>query len=148
MPENKDPREILRRTLHIDQEIKALQQEQAQLEESLSSIQSFDYQKPIVQSSGGKGSVEALAIQVADGKDRIARRIGQLIAAKEEARELIAKLPEGPEHNVLVQRYILLHSWEQAAVQLGYSYRHVIRLHGEALRQLREIMSLHVTSLL
>ena len=148
MSENKDPREILRRTLQIDQEIKALQQEQTQLEESLSSLQSFDYQKPIVRSSGGRGSVEALAIQVADGKDRIARRIGQLIAAKEEARELIAKLPEGPEHNVLVQRYILLHSWEQTAVQLGYSYRHVIRLHGDALRQLREIMSLNVTQLL
>ena len=131
--DNKDPREILRRTLHIDQEIKALQQEQAQLEGSLSSLQSFDYQKPIVQSSGGRGSVEALAIQVADGKNRIARRISQ-----------IAKLPEGPEHNVLVQRYILLHSWEQTAVELGYSYRHVTRLHGEALRQLREIMSLNV----
>ena len=145
MPENKDPREILRRTLHIDQEIKALQQEQDQLEESLSSLQSFDYGKPSVQSSGGRGRVEALAIQVADGKDRIARRIGQLIAAKTEARELIAKLPEGPERNVLVQRYILLRSWEQTAVELGYSYRHVIRLHGEALRQLREKMSLNVT---
>ena len=142
--DKKDPREILRRTLHIDQEIKALQQEQAQLEESLSSIQSFDYGKPIVQSSGGRGSAEALAIQVADGKDRIAQRISQLIAAKAEARDLIATLPEGPEHNVLVQRYILLHSWEQTAVELGYSYRHVTRLHGEALRQLREIMSLNV----
>lgn len=144
MSESKDPREILRRTLHIDQEIKALQREQAQLEESLSSLQSFDYQKPIVQSSGGRGSVEALAIQVADGKDRIAQRISRLVAAKDEARELIAKLPEGPEHSVLVQRYILLHSWERTAVELGYSYRHVIRLHGEALRQLREIMSLNV----
>lgn len=135
--DKKDPREILRRTLHIDQEIKTLQQEQKQLEESLSSLQSFDYQKPIVQSSGGRGSVEALAIQVADGKDRIARQIIQLISAKDAARELIARLPEGQEHDVLVQRYILLHSWERTAVELGYSYRHVIRLHGEALRQLR-----------
>lgn len=135
--DKKDPREILRRTLHIDQEIKTLQQEQKQLEESLSSLQSFDYQKPIVQSSGGRGSVEALVIQVADGKDRIARQIIQLISAKDAARELIARLPEGQEHDVLVQRYILLHSWEQTAVELGYSYRHVIRLHGEALRQLR-----------
>lgn len=135
--ENTDPREILRRTLHIDDEIKALQEEQRQLEESLSTLQSFDYQKPIVKSSGGRGSVENVAIQVADGKERIARKIGALIAAKDAARELIERLPEGAERNVLVQRYILLRSWEQTAVELGYSYRHVIRLHGEALRQLR-----------
>lgn len=134
---NVDPAVTLRRSLHIDQEIKALQQEQAQLEDNLACLQGFDFGKPIVKSTAGRGSVEALAIQVADGKDRIARRISQLIAAKAEARELIAKLPEGPEHNVLVQRYVLLHSWEQTAVELGYSYRHVIRLHGEALRQLR-----------
>ena len=135
--ENTDPREILRRTLHIDDEIKALQEEQRQLEESLSTLQSFDYQKPIVKSSGERGSVENVAIQVADGKERIARKIGALIAAKDAARELIERLPEGSERNVLVQRYILLRSWEQTAVELGYSYRHVIRLHGEALRQLR-----------
>jgi DNA-directed RNA polymerase specialized sigma subunit len=135
--ENTDPREILRRTLHIDDEIKALQEEQRQLEESLSTLQSFDYQKPIVKSSGGRGSVENVAIQVADGKERIARKISTLIAAKDAARELIERLPEGAERNVLVQRYILLRSWEQTAVELGYSYRHVIRLHGEALRQLR-----------
>lgn len=135
---NTEPREVLRRALRIDRELQTLRQEQRQLEETLSSLQSFDYQKPIVKASGGRGSVEQIAIQVADGKARIAEQISQLLAAKDEARRVIELLPEGAERTVLTHRYILLQSWEQIAVDLGYSYRHVTRLHGEALRQLRE----------
>ena len=132
-----DPAIILRRLLYIDQEIKDLQLEQKQLEDSLSYLQGVDFGKPIVKSTSDRGSVEALAIQVADGKDRIARKIARLMAAKRQARELIETLPDGPERNVLVQRYILLRTWEQIAVDLDYSYRHVIRLHGLALQKLR-----------
>lgn len=133
---NAEPREILRRALRIDQEIQTLQEEQRQLEDALSSLQSFDYQKPIVKSSGGRGSVEQVAIQVADGKTRIAEQISKLLAAKDAARRVIELLPEGAERTVLIHRYILRGSWEQIAVDLGYSYRHVLRLHGWALRDL------------
>lgn len=134
---NVDPAVILRRSLHIDREIKDLQLEQKQLEDNLACLQGFDFGKPIVKSTSGRGSVEALAIQAADGKERIARKIARLMAAKQQARELIETLPDGPERNVLVQRYILLRTWEQIAVDLDYSYRHVIRLHGLALQKLR-----------
>ena len=133
---NTEPREILRRALRVAQELQSLQQEQQQLEDTLSSLQSFDYQRPIVKSSGGRGSVEQVAIQVADKKARIAEQIGKLLAAKDAARKVIDLLPEGPERTVLIHRYILLGSWEQIAVDLGYSYRHVLRLHGWALRDL------------
>ena len=137
--ETEDPARVLRRCFFLDEEIKSLRTEQSQLEAELSSLTGVDYGRPVVKSSGGRGSVEQLAISVADRKAKIAAKIGRLMAAKQQARELIETLPEGAERNVLVQRYVLLFSWEQIAVNLGYSYRHVIRLHGEGLRKLREV---------
>ena len=79
-----DPRDILRRTLYIDQDIQRLQAEQRQLEDRLTCLQGFDYSKPVVQGSGSRGSLETLAAEAADLQDRIARRITALIQAKRE----------------------------------------------------------------
>lgn len=133
-----DPRDILRRTLYIDQDIQRLQAEQRQLEDRLTCLQGFDYSKPVVQGSGNRGSLETLAAEAADLQDRIARRITALIQAKREAFRIICLLPAGPERSVMEERYILLRDWRSAAEDLGYSYRHVIRLHGEAIKHLRE----------
>ena len=134
----RNPAEILRRALYIDQEIRELVAERNPLEDRLGCLQGFDFGKPVVKSSGGRGSVEKLAIAVADDKEKIAGKIRELIAEKQRARTLIETRPEGKDRNVLVRRYILLEDWEKIAAEMGYSYRHVIRLHGEALRRLKE----------
>lgn len=47
------------------------------------------------------------------------------------------------EYMVLVRRYLLRESWEEIAVNMGYHYRHVLRIHGSALENLKS--SLNVT---
>lgn len=46
----------------------------------------------------------------------------------------IHKMQDGVEKEVLERRYLMGEKWEQIAVQMNYTYRHVIRLHGTALR--------------
>ena len=46
----------------------------------------------------------------------------------------IHKMQDGAEKEVLIRRYLMGRTWEQIAVEMNYTYRHVTRLHGAALR--------------
>lgn len=74
-----------------------------------------------------------------------AARLDALIRQLEQEQELAVKqykeihdrictMQNGAEKEVLERRYLLGESWEQIAVQMNYTYRHVIRLHGIALQ--------------
>ena len=67
----------------------------------------------------------------------------ELIDRRNRAKFLISKVEDENIRCVLYRYYILTHSWEQIAVDMGYALRHVYRLHGEGLQNL-EKMSLNV----
>lgn len=67
----------------------------------------------------------------------------ELIDRRNKAKFLISKVEDENIRCVLYRYYILTHSWEQIAVDMGYALRHVYRLHGEGL-QILEKMSLNV----
>jgi len=46
----------------------------------------------------------------------------------------IHKMQDGAEKEVLIRRYLMGRTWEQIAVEMDYSYRWVLRLHGRALK--------------
>lgn len=43
-------------------------------------------------------------------------------------------------YRILTMRYVEGESWEQIAVDIGYTWRHTIRLHGEALKRMEKIL--------
>lgn len=55
----------------------------------------------------------------------------------------ILAVPGETERQLLQYRYINGYTWEQIAVKMICSYRHVLRLHGKALKNFK--MSLNVT---
>lgn len=46
----------------------------------------------------------------------------------------VKKIPNATEQEVLTRRYLFGQSWEKIAVELHYSYRQIIRIHGAALQ--------------
>ena len=50
----------------------------------------------------------------------------------------IEKLPNETEKTLLMLRYIKGMTFEQVAVEMGYSWRHTLRLHGQALAHFME----------
>lgn len=40
-----------------------------------------------------------------------------------------------PDAEILTRRYLLGQSWERIAVEMGYTYRHITRMHGVALHR-------------
>ena len=51
-----------------------------------------------------------------------------------EIHDRIHQMQEGAEKEVLIRRYLMGRTWEQIAVEMNYTYRHVTRLHGAALQ--------------
>lgn len=51
-----------------------------------------------------------------------------------EIRQQIGTVPDATEQEILSRRYLLGQRWEKISVEMGYSYRQVLRLHGFALR--------------
>lgn len=58
----------------------------------------------------------------------------QSIHIRGDVRRAIQKVRDNAQREVLERRYILDQGWESIAVQMNYTYRHVTRLHGEALK--------------
>jgi hypothetical protein len=59
----------------------------------------------------------------------------QLLDLRKEARERIMQLEDGRFRAVLTERYLNNKRWEQIAVDMNYTYRNVIKIHGKALQQ-------------
>ncbi len=133
-----DKTEILRRALETAQEIRDLEEQRRQIREMMDGMQGFDYGKPIVKSSAGRGSVESTALKAAALEERIQEKIGALLEIRAQAARVIDVLPSGACKSVMVQRYLLGKRFEDIARELGYSYRHVLRLHSRGISEIRE----------
>jgi DNA-directed RNA polymerase specialized sigma subunit len=79
-------------------------------------------------------SLEMVVAKMIDLGREIDAEIDRLVDLKRGANEAISSLDNMEYQLILSQRYLCYKSWEQIAEGLGYSVRHVIRLHGEALR--------------
>ena len=63
------------------------------------------------------------------------RELAAEVGAYGEVRESLATMENGVCREVLERRYLLGQTWEEIAEGMHYSYRHVTKLHGWALRQ-------------
>lgn len=65
-----------------------------------------------------------------------AEREMQMISYQE-IRRAINAMQDATEQEILIRRYTLGQSWEKIAVEMGYSYRHTTKKHGQALKNFR-----------
>jgi DNA-directed RNA polymerase specialized sigma subunit len=67
-------------------------------------------------------------------EDMIDREIDRLYDIKQEILAVVLQMQDTRYRDVLMKRYVDIDTWEQIAVEMHYSYMHVCRLHGEALK--------------
>lgn len=80
---------------------------------------------------------EIIVAKIVDLEREIDAEIDKLCHIRREVQVSIKMIDEAAYRNVLELRYIQGLSWEQIAVNLNYTYRHVTRLHGEALQKVK-----------
>lgn len=87
-------------------------------------------------SSGlGEDKIQTAVEKTCMIEEEIIEEIDRLADLRREIMTAIAEVPNPAQREVLERRYIRLQSLERIAVEMNYSYAHVLRLHGWALQQ-------------
>lgn len=127
-------KEYLRQAYSIDQRINAKIEQVTSLRELTTKATATLSDMP-----GGtrnNHSKENIIAKMIDLEDEINADIDELIGLKQEILSVI-KSVENTEYQTLLElRYLCFKSWEQIAVELGYSLHHLYKIHNAALSAL------------
>ena len=95
--------------------------------------QSYELKPDKVQSSGAKNPLESTMIKILDLERQITARIDELATMRNDTFSMIKNVPDLDQQNILIGRYIQLKEWDDIAVELNFSPKWVLKLHGKAL---------------
>ena len=65
---------------------------------------------------------------------------GKLLQRRIETVELIGHMEHPDLEQILYLRYVQLKRWETIAYEMGYTWRHTLRLHGTALQEVNKLL--------
>lgn len=89
-----------------------------------------------VQSSGNKDKIGTLACQIAD----MQKECEDISKELKEIDDTIAQIDDARYRTLLRYRYIALYGWDRIASEMGYETRYTLRLHGQALLKVEEVL--------
>ena len=136
-PEN--PKEYLRQLHRLEVCIEQRQEELNRLRE-LIGCNAIDYGER-VQTSPSADSIPNEVIRRAELEADISRKIERFLQLKHKIINEIQSLDNAVYVSILYKRYVEYKSLEEIAVEMNYSYRQVLRIHGMALQEFKRNMA-------
>ena len=100
-------------------------------------LRSPRYDSDRVQSSGGGGFTEQVD-RIIDLQIKAKRAWNRYLVQKDKINRQIQRI-EWPHGDILFKRYVEYKDFETIADEIGYSYPHTLRLHGEALQAFEQL---------
>jgi DNA-directed RNA polymerase specialized sigma subunit len=131
---NKTTKEYLKQTFKLDVEINTLIETVESLEASATKVTTILDPNKVGSGSFNIDSREQTIVKMCDLKNKINQKIDELVDLKSNVYEQIAKIDNSDYRLLLTLRYVNLKSFEEIAVLMNYTYRHITRLHGNALQ--------------
>ena len=128
-------KQYLNRVRRIDKEIEALLRLVQRTRESLETV-TQNYDSDGAQSTKNPHKYDRLV----ELESLVDEKIDQQIALKAEILNTIMQLEDRRQRLVLMEYYVEMKTWEQVAVDMNYSYMHITRLHGYALKEVQKIL--------
>ena len=135
-------REYLSQAHRLDQRIDAKIAQVASLNELATKCTSTLTGMPRNPNRGTSTMADAVA-KIVDLQAEINRDIDRLVDLKREMVAVIKAVSHIEHQTLLEKRYLCYQTWEQIAVDMGYSVRQVYRLHDEALEDVVVPQSCH-----
>ena len=127
-------KQFLARAYWLDRRIEKKTEE---IERMRSRLERITAQITDMPRGGSGGDWTDLVAKVHEREEAIRGEIAELVEVKRQIAEVIAAVEEPRYRTLLELRYRNYLSFERIAVEMNYSWRHVIRLHDEALREVR-----------
>jgi DNA-directed RNA polymerase specialized sigma24 family protein len=131
---------FLSRAYHIDQKIERRTEEAARLRSRLEKATAQLTGMP----RGGNSDWTDTEVKVLELEEQIKAEIERLCQVKREIREAIDQVEDKRYRELLEMRYLSGFTFEQIAVAMHYDWRHVMRLHGEALAAVQHVIECHI----
>jgi len=128
-------KQYMNRVRRVDQEIQMLERMIQKTRDSVESI-TQKYDGDGAQATKNPHKFDRLV----ELEGLVDQKIQEQLTLKAETLLTIGKLKDRRQRMILTEYYLEMKTWEQVAVDIGYSYQHVMRLHGYALKAVSEIM--------
>lgn len=128
-------KQYLNRARRIDSEINTLLELVQTTRESMESI-TQNYDRDGSQSSKNPHKFDRLV----ELESQVDQKIDELIALKAEILATISKLADNRQRIALTKYYLEMKTWEQIAVDMNYSWRQIMNIHGNALIEIQKII--------
>lgn len=125
-------KQFLARAYWLDRRIEKKTEE---IERMRSRLERITAQITDMPRGGSGGDWTDLVAKVHEREEAIRGEIAELVEVKKQIAVAIAAVEEPRYRTLLELRYRSYLSFERIAVEMNYSWRHVIRLHDEALRE-------------
>ncbi len=93
-----------------------------------------------VQTSAPEDKLADTLAKIVDMKDELQEEMNELLNIKFQTVKLIRELQDDVYVNILIRRYVKYDSWEDIALDLGFTERTVFRKHGFALIEFQKIL--------
>ncbi len=76
--------------------------------------------------------------RIIDLENEINDEIDKLVEVKMQIKLVISSIPDSIRRTILERHYILNESWEKISEKVGYSSRHIIRMHNKTIDELEK----------
>ena len=139
MIENEKKKEFLNSYLLAKQDVRRLEEQLEELRDSKISI-SVTYDG--MPKGTGFSDLSEYAAKIDELEREIKDKRYERIQTFLKVQRAIEGMGDSQEKTLLTYKYLRGYGWERIATDMGYTYRHITRLHGVALRNFK--MSYHV----
>jgi len=138
-------KEYLQQIYSISKRVERLEAQREAIRQEMYSIKSpaGSMTADRVQSSMTGDRIEKLIARVDKLERHIVIEKTNLIKYQEKIVKQIEAMPSERQKDLLHRRYVRFDKWEQIAVDMDMSTRHVYRLHGEALQSFAKLYLCH-----
>ena len=98
-----------------------------------------------VQTSVRNDKIPNAIVRIEEKQAEINSIVEDYVNAKDNIIRDIEKLTDSNQYDVLFKRYVEHKTFEVIATDLNYSWRQIIRIHGEALREFEKIINIQMS---
>lgn len=92
-----------------------------------------------MQVSSDKDKLGSAVAEIVDLENDISEMISQALECRRQITTEISNLQNKNQYDVLYKRYVLRKDWNLICVEMGYSFRNVMSIHGKALKSFEKL---------
>ena len=131
-------KEYLMQIHRLDEDIKSNRRRIEELKYSIGGIRAIDYAGDKVSGSNDPDPMASQIAQLVDLERKVNAETVDLQKAKDKIINEIRHIEDTRYVTLLTRRYVDCERWEQIAVDMNESIRHVFRIHGDALKAFKD----------